>query len=396
MRCLLFILVLVTFIHTGYTDDKKETAQTVLIKVKQNYDKHSSITYKINYRQKFFDGDDTLKWNATCKLIRDTTDTLFRGRIWFLTTDSFERYYDLNNIYLIDHTKKKITEYKAHQNQTSVITGNTAGMVIKINFLNTGKLLSDLKDTSNKVILLSEEMGDKDHFVISIKYADDESFTQQQRTVWIRKNDFVINKITYKVKYQGDYQYNEWILSDIVFDNVTGSELNNSLNSYSKSYLSVQYIPQSEKDFKLIQAGTIAPSFSGINFQSGKEISLKDYERKFIILDFSYMSCMPCIQSIPHLIQIQNEYGNKNLAVLAINSKDIDQKSKKRLPGFISKHSINYPVILTTHKTDSTYNVKAYPTLYMIDKKGKIIFSQIGFSEKLIDTLKSIINKQQN
>lgn len=41
--------------------DKQETAQTVLTKVKDNYYKHSSIVYNINYKQKFFDGDDTLQ-----------------------------------------------------------------------------------------------------------------------------------------------------------------------------------------------------------------------------------------------------------------------------------------------------------------------------------------------
>lgn len=103
---------------------------------------------------------------------------------------------------------------------------------------------------------------------------------------------------------------------------------------------------------------------------------------------------MPCVKAITHLIQIQKEYGNKNVVVLAINSKDCNEKSKKRLPAFIDKNLINYPEILTSYKTDSTYIVKVYPTLCAIDKRGKVIFSQLGYSARLADTLKILINRQ--
>jgi len=360
------------------------------MKVKDNYDKRSSVTYKINYRHKFFDEDDTLQWDATCKLIRETTDTLFGGQIWFLTTDGFERYYDLSNIYLIDHSKKKITEYRAHEHQTFIITGNTAGSVIKINFLRTDKLLSDLKDTANKATL----SADSEHFIVTIKYADKDDISEMERNLWIRKDYFVIDKLTFKVKFQGDYQYSEWNLSEIEFDKISTTDLEKSVNSYNKSYTVEQYVPLSEKDYATLPAGISAPYFRGTNFQNGNEISLNDYKGKFVILDFFYMSCMPCIKAIPHLVKLQNEYGNKNVVVLAVDSKDREEKSKKRLYEFITKNSVNYPIILTTYKTDSLYNVKAYPTLYAIDKKGKIVYSQIGFSEELGDTLKKIIDRQ--
>jgi hypothetical protein len=40
---------------------------------------------------------------------------------------------------------------------------------------------------------------------------------------------------------------------------------------------------------------------------------------------------------------------------------------------------------------DSLYNVNAYPTLYLIDKEGKIIHSQLGFSEEMKANLEEII-----
>jgi len=62
MRNSLTVLTTVIFLITSCTE-KQETPLTVLMKVKDNYDKRSSVTYKINYRHKFFDEDDTLQWD---------------------------------------------------------------------------------------------------------------------------------------------------------------------------------------------------------------------------------------------------------------------------------------------------------------------------------------------
>jgi len=389
MKNHLVALTISTLLISGWTD-KQETPQTVFAKVKNNYDKHSSIVYKINYKVKNLDSDDTLQLNANCKLIRNTADPLFNGYIWFLTADSAERYYDLAHIYLLDHKKKKITNYDVDENQGNIITGNIAGNVIKINFLNTSKLLSDVEDTANEVTLLS----DNNHFIVTVKYADGD-FSERVRKTWIKKDDFVVDKITYQLKFQGQYQYNEWNLSDIEFDRVSNADIDKSIKSYRKSYISQQFKALTEKDYAPLQVGTVAPNFTGANFQNGKEMSLSDYLGQYVVLEFSYMSCAPCVQAIPHLVQIQNEYGTKNVAVLTINSIDNNEKGKKRLPGFITKNSVNYPVILTTRRTDSLYNAKIYPTLYVIDKKGKIIYSHLGFSEALGSALKTILDGQQ-
>lgn len=371
---------------------EKETAQTVIQKVKEAYDKHASISYKIHYRQKYFSDNDTIVVDASCKLIRELSDTLFSARVWFCTKDSVEKYYDLNNIYIVEHAAKKITKYKAHENQEFAIKGNTTGEVINVGFTNTQALPDAVNDSANKIQMLPDSVPG--HFIVSISYPDDESFSKMKKMVWVKKDDFVIDKITYNVRFQGQWQYNEWNLSDIGFDNVKKEELDNSIKKISGIYKTEEYTPPTEADYALLKNGLPAPEFSGVNFQTGASVTLKDFKNKLLILDFSYMSCMPCIKAIPHLVGIVEQFGKKNVAVLAMNSKDGDEKGKQKLPEFISKNKMNYPLVLTGSRTDSAYNVKAYPSLYLIDKKGKILFSQLGFAENLGDTLKTIIEKE--
>jgi thioredoxin-related protein len=42
-------------------------------------------------------------------------------------------------------------------------------------------------------------------------------------------------------------------------------------------------------------------------------------------------------------------------------------------------------------KVAKKYHVSAYPTIYLIDKEGKIIFYEVGYGEGLEKTLEKII-----
>jgi thiol-disulfide isomerase/thioredoxin len=112
-----------------------------------------------------------------------------------------------------------------------------------------------------------------------------------------------------------------------------------------------------------------------------------------ILLDFSYMSCAPCVEAIPHLLELKKDFEHKNLVVLALNSNDNRESHLQRMPGFIAKHAITYPMVMTNRTVDSLYKTKVYPTFYLIDKQGKIIHSNLGFSTRAADTLRAIITR---
>lgn len=100
---------------------------------------------------------------------------------------------------------------------------------------------------------------------------------------------------------------------------------------------------------------------------------------------------MPCVKAIPHLTKLQNNY--QNVKILAINSNDNHAQGLSRLPDFIRQHNINFDIILSTSAYDKIYNVKVYPTIYVIDKNGIIAYSQVGFSEDKTDALDAVIKR---
>lgn len=389
------IYIFLSLIIVGATaciyNPPKETAKTVLIKAKKTYEQHTSLSYKIDYRIKFLDEDDTVKVKADCKLIRQSKDTIFNGYVWYKTYDTVERYYDLHNIYLVEHNAKKITEFNTRGNRKRPIVGNVAGDVIDIYFLTPQKLLSVFEDTSTAVVMLPSTQT---HYVVQFKIHDEEGFTDMNKTLWVRKKNFLIDKITFQAKFQENYQYSEWNLQDMQFDKVTVSELNETFKSFVRRYSYEMDKPRKDEVRKRLADGTSAPDFNGRNFGDNKKVSLTDYKGKITVLDFFYIACMPCLKAVPMLAKIRTEFSDKEVAILGMNSFDIEQIRRKRLSDFVKTNGVNYPVILTERTTDNLYSVQGYPTLYVVDASGKIIFSDEGFSEHLYDTLKAVLKDE--
>ena len=131
----------------------------------------------------------------------------------------------------------------------------------------------------------------------------------------------------------------------------------------------------------------LAPGFT-LFTPAGEKISLSDYSGKIVILDFWATWCLPCQKGIPDLVSIQKNYSN-NLTVIGIS---LDQPSgQKKLSEFIKEYKINYPIVIGTEEVAESYgNIQAIPTIFIINKKGKIINEYIGIVP--ISTLQKEIN----
>src|ERR1700754_3807467 len=51
----------------------------------------------------------------------------------------------------------------------------------------------------------------------------------------------------------------------------------------------------------------------GWQLQSGKKQTLKDYKGKVLVLDFWATYCPPCLEEIPHLVDIQAKHATEGL-----------------------------------------------------------------------------------
>ena len=353
---------------------------------------HRSMSYDINYRIKYFSEEDTVQVDAQCILIREPSDTIFGGMIWYYTSDSAEKLYNLEHIFAFNHRDQKITTYDPHQGQDWAMTGNAAGSVIRVYFLEPEKLTEAVNDTSNIVSATDTVLNGKSLHRITISYPDDPPVTDCIKSVFIEKDKGSIVRVTFRGEFQNQFQYNEWNLSNIEFDKYDRDNLMEKLNSRLESYLVEQYVGETEEARKPLDNGAEAPDFTGIRFPDSATVQLSGYRGRPVILDFWYMSCFPCIQAIPHLAEIQEKYRDEGLAVLGLNPYDNNDRSKKRLPEFMEYNKMNYDVLFVDKEVAGSYNVRGYPTFYLIGGDGKVAYSQVGFGEGIETIIDSVVN----
>lgn len=373
---------------------KKEfTTSEVIGSTVTNYNSHNSISFDIQYRMKYFSDDDTLSQLAHCDIIRDIRDSLFFGTLWLKAADSVEKYYDQKNIFSISHKEALITEYQDPQNQKWAITGSELDDVYNVYFIHPEKLMKIIEDSTNLIQIADTIIDNTDFWKINIMYSDEAPFSDAKKCLLVEKKGFLISKITFQIKFQNNYQYNEWTLSNIQFDKTDKSQLEGRFEDFRNKYSSVTYEENEENELLPLQIGTLAPDFRGILYPGKEEVKLSDYYGKIIILDFWYMACFPCIKAIPHISELQSKYNDNGVVILGLNI-DSNEKREKRLPDFIQINKMNYPIVFIDKSVPKSYNIEGYPTFYIIDKQGKILFSKSGFSDNMNDTICAIIEKE--
>ncbi|GGJ95272.1 thiol:disulfide interchange protein tlpA [Lentibacillus kapialis] len=129
-----------------------------------------------------------------------------------------------------------------------------------------------------------------------------------------------------------------------------------------------------ESDKVGLETGQIAPDFE-LQKLNGEKVSLSDYRGERVILNFWATWCPPCREEIP---DFQKLYDNKDVVILAVNMTDTEQ-SDEDVNQFVKNYEMTFPVLMDVNgDIASKYQVRAYPTSYMIDSEGHIQFMAMG------------------
>jgi thiol-disulfide isomerase/thioredoxin len=129
---------------------------------------------------------------------------------------------------------------------------------------------------------------------------------------------------------------------------------------------------------------------SELQAQSLKNFNLKDtqntsqtYEKlkgeKLTVIDFWATWCKPCVKAIPELNTIYDQYKDKGVSFIGINCDG--PRSVAKVGPMSQSLQIKYPVLLDIDVTVKTQlNLSAFPTLIIVDSKGKIVWIHEGFT----------------
>jgi thiol-disulfide isomerase/thioredoxin len=131
-----------------------------------------------------------------------------------------------------------------------------------------------------------------------------------------------------------------------------------------------------------LKNGSIAPDFT-VRDDKGATVKLSSYRGKVVVLDFWSTWCGPCQQSLPSTNAVAAKYAGKNVVVLGVNVWDTKKAFHDWLPDHKKFGSIKFAIDTHGQGQDvatKLYHVSGIPTQFVIDKKGRVVKSLVGFS----------------
>lgn len=127
--------------------------------------------------------------------------------------------------------------------------------------------------------------------------------------------------------------------------------------------------------------GKPAPYFAVQLFHGDKmTLATALHGKKVLLVNFWFCGCGPCRQEFPFLEKLYQAHKDHGLAMIAVNHGD----SPEAVAKFVDAGKYTFAVALgretrANNAIFPAYQVKEYPTNYLIDQDGMIVWRGIGF-----------------
>jgi cytochrome c biogenesis protein CcdA/thiol-disulfide isomerase/thioredoxin len=118
-----------------------------------------------------------------------------------------------------------------------------------------------------------------------------------------------------------------------------------------------------------------APPFTGIStWINSKPLTIASLRGRVVLVDFWTYSCINCLRTLPHLKAWDAAYRKAGLTIIGVHTPEF---AFEHVPSNVRKATrelgVDYPVAIDDgYKTWDAYQNGAWPTEYLIDRRGHI------------------------
>lgn len=142
----------------------------------------------------------------------------------------------------------------------------------------------------------------------------------------------------------------------------------------------------------LVKVGDDVPEFV-VEMFDGQKINIKDLKGKIVLINFWATWCPPCQEELKRVQkEIIDRFKGKDFVFLAISRKE----SKEQVKKFRERNGYTFPMGLDPErKIYSKFATATIPRNFIIDKKGKIVEIEVGYTKeafsKMIEKLERLL-----
>lgn len=124
-------------------------------------------------------------------------------------------------------------------------------------------------------------------------------------------------------------------------------------------------------------AGAQMPAFSLPDVVSGSTIKSSSFTGKTLLVTFFATWCPPCMQEVPTLIKLQEQFSKTNFSVIGLS---VDQSGPETVAKLVEQRSINYPVLMADESTARDFGgVAGIPTSFLVNREGNVVKKYPGY-----------------
>jgi thiol-disulfide isomerase/thioredoxin len=131
----------------------------------------------------------------------------------------------------------------------------------------------------------------------------------------------------------------------------------------------------------LNNAPVVAPEFTGVDkWLNSDPLTMQQLRGKVVLVDFWTYTCGNCINTLPYVKSWYQKYQSQGLVVVGVHTPEYAfEHNTDNVKAAIKHFDIRYPVAQDNeYATWNAYSNQYWPAVYLIDKKGRIVYSHYG------------------
>jgi thiol-disulfide isomerase/thioredoxin len=138
---------------------------------------------------------------------------------------------------------------------------------------------------------------------------------------------------------------------------------------------------------------TGAPELAVGDWINSEPLKLKGLHGRVVLIEFWTFGCYNCRNTLPFIKDWNDRYRDKGLTIIGVHSPEFDEeRNVDNLRRQVASLGITYPVVTDNDfRTWKAYNVEAWPTIFLLDKQGRIRWMHVG--EGAYDETEQLIQK---
>jgi len=123
-----------------------------------------------------------------------------------------------------------------------------------------------------------------------------------------------------------------------------------------------------------------APEFGIDRWFNSKPLTMAGLRGRVVLVEFWAFQCINCIHALPHIKDWDRRYRDQGLTVVGVHTPELDEEyDPANLQAVINRSDIRFPVAQDNrYRTWYAYNNQFWPAIYLVDRKGKIVYHHVG------------------